>query len=117
MKKIVILISGRGSNMQAIVNAKMPHNICCVLSNNPDAEGLNFARDKGIDTCVVNHRDYPDRDSFDQALGDVIDMYKPDLIVLAGFMRILTSNLVERFAERIIIHDNVVKFYVESNTS
>ena len=117
MKKIVILISGRGSNMQAIVNAKMPHNICCVLSNNPDAEGLNFARDKGIDTCVVNHRDYPDRDSFDQALGDVIDIYKPDLIVLAGFMRILTSNLVERFAERIInIHPSLLPAFRGLNT-
>ncbi len=117
MKKIVILISGRGSNMQAIVNANMPHKICCVLSNNPDAEGLDFARNKGIDTCVVNHRDYPDRDSFDQALGDRMDKYQPDLIVLAGFMRVLTSNIVERFAERIInIHPSLLPAFKGLNT-
>ena len=117
MKKIVILISGRGSNMQAIVNAELPYNICCVLSNNPDAKGLDFAKTKGIDTSVVNHRDYPDRESFDQALGDAIDKYEPDLIVLAGFMRILNPNLVARFSERIInIHPSLLPAFTGLNT-
>lgn len=117
MKKIVILISGRGSNMKAIVNAELPYNICCVLSNNPDAKGLDFAKIKGINTSVVNHRDYPDRESFDQALGDAIDKYEPDLIVLAGFMRILNPNLVARFSERIInIHPSLLPAFTGLNT-
>ena len=117
MKKIVILISGRGSNMQAIVNAQMPHKICCVISNNPDAKGLDFAKNEGIDTSVVNHRDYPDRESFDQALGDVIDRYEPDLIVLAGFMRILNPNIIARFSERIInIHPSLLPAFAGLDT-
>lgn len=103
--------------MQAIVNAELPYNICCVLSNNPDAKGLDFAKTKGIDTSVVNHRDYPDRESFDQALGDAIDKYEPDLIVLAGFMRILNPNLVARFSERIInIHPSLLPAFTGLNT-
>ncbi len=103
--------------MQAIVNAQMPHKICCVISNNPDAKGLDFAKNKGIDTSVINHRDYPDRESFDQALGDVIDKYEPDLIVLAGFMRILNPNIIARFSERIInIHPSLLPAFAGLDT-
>ena len=103
--------------MQAIVNAQMPHKICCVISNNPDAKGLDFAKNEGIDTSVVNHRDYPDRESFDQALGDVIDRYEPDLIVLAGFMRILNPNIIARFSERIInIHPSLLPAFAGLDT-
>ncbi|MDC1311955.1 phosphoribosylglycinamide formyltransferase [Burkholderiales bacterium] len=117
MKKIVILISGRGSNMQAIINAQMPYNICCVISNNPNAQGLDFAKKNGIDTCVVNHLDYPDRKSFDQALGNVVEKYEPDLIVLAGFMRILNSDTIARFSEKIInIHPSLLPAFTGLDT-
>jgi len=94
MKRIVILISGRGSNMQAVLEAKLDAAIAAVISNNPTAKGLQIAHDAGVDTKVVNHRDYPDRTSFDRALADTIAAYRPDLIVLAGFMRILTAEFI-----------------------
>ncbi|HEY5929391.1 MAG TPA: phosphoribosylglycinamide formyltransferase [Burkholderiales bacterium] len=97
MKRIVILISGRGSNMQAVLDAGLDATIAAVISNNPTASGLELARSRGVQTAVVNHREYPDRASFDQVLGDTIASFKPDLIVLAGFMRILTQAFIERF--------------------
>ena len=109
MKRIVILISGRGSNMQALLEAKLDAGIQAVVSNNPDAAGLEVARRRGIETAVVNHRTFPDRAAFDQALGDRIAAFKPDLIVLAGFMRILTRAFIERFAGRIMnIHPSLL---------
>jgi phosphoribosylglycinamide formyltransferase-1 len=109
MKRIVILISGRGSNMKAVLDAKLDATVAAVISNNPAAGGLEFARRKGIDAAIVNHRDYPDRTSFDQALGDRIASYRPDLIVLAGFMRILTPAFIERFKDRIMnIHPSLL---------
>ena len=109
MKKIAILISGRGTNMQAIVDARLPHEICGVISNNPNAAGLHFAKSRNINTCVVNHRDYPDRESFDEALGNAIAALQPDLVVLAGFMRILTVGLTTRFAGKMInIHPSLL---------
>jgi len=97
MKRIVILISGRGSNMQAVLDAGLDATMAAVISNNPTAGGLELARSRGVQTAVVNHREYPDRASFDQVLGDTIASFKPDLIVLAGFMRILTQAFIERF--------------------
>ena len=109
MKRIVILISGRGSNMQALLEAKLDAQIAAVISNNPSAGGLQFARSAGVETKLVNHRDYADRASFDKALGDVIAAYRPDLIVLAGFMRILTEQFIERFNGRILnIHPSLL---------
>ena len=109
MKRIVILISGRGSNMQALLEAKLDAQIAAVISNNPSARGLQFARSAGVETKLVNHRDYADRASFDKALGDVIAAYHPDLIVLAGFMRILTEQFIERFSGRILnIHPSLL---------
>lgn len=109
MKRIVILISGRGSNMQAVLDAKLDATVAAVISNNPAAGGLELARSGGVETVVVNHREYPDRASFDQALGDRIASYQPDLIVLAGFMRILTQAFIERFNDRIMnIHPSLL---------
>ena len=109
MNRIVILISGRGSNMRAILEAKLNAAIVAVISSNPSAAGLQIARDASVDAQVVNHRDYPDRTSFDRALADTIGPYRPDLIVLAGFMRILTKEFIERFGGRIMnIHPSLL---------
>jgi len=113
MKNIVILISGRGSNMEAIVRAcaaeGWPARVAAVLSNRPDAAGLSFAAEHGIATAVVDHRQYPDRATFDAAMAEAIDSYAPDLVVLAGFMRILTTNFVERYAGRMFnIHPSLL---------
>lgn len=109
MKRIVILISGRGSNMRAIVESKLAATVAAVISNNPEAEGLGFAREHGIETAVVNHRTFPDRGAFDAALAAKTASYRPDLVVLAGFMRILTETFIERFNGRIMnIHPSLL---------
>jgi len=102
MKKIVILISGRGSNMQAVVDVakeqEWPARIVAVISNRPDAPGLEFAKARGIATAVVESKQFATREAFDRALQEEIDCYRPDLVVLAGFMRILTPGFVAHFA-------------------
>src|SRR4051812_12810772 len=98
MKRIVILISGRGSNMAALLTAKLPATIVGVISNVPDARGLDIARAHGITTTVVDHRTFADRAAFDDALSTAIEAHRPDLVVLAGFMRVLTDGFVERYA-------------------
>lgn len=110
MKSIVILVSGRGSNMQAIVDAAIPGGrIAAVISNRPDASGLAFAAEHGIETAVVDHKAYADRAAFDQALAECIDGYRPDLVVLAGFMRVLTDDFVRRYDGRLInIHPSLL---------
>ncbi|WP_019140353.1 phosphoribosylglycinamide formyltransferase [Noviherbaspirillum massiliense] len=113
MKNIVILISGRGSNMEAIVHAaqseQWPAKIAAVISNRADAPGLRFAAKQGIPTNVVTHQDYPTRDTFDAALQATIDQYQPDLVALAGFMRILTSAFVEHYSGRMLnIHPSLL---------
>ena len=113
MKNIVILISGRGSNMQAIVEAaraeKWPVKIAAVISNRADAAGLEYAAEAGIPTAVVVSKNYPDRAEFDAALQDQIDRFAPDLVVLAGFMRILTAPFVEHYAGRMMnIHPSLL---------
>jgi phosphoribosylglycinamide formyltransferase-1 len=112
MKNIVILISGRGSNMQAIVEANLPCRISAIISNKADAAGLDYARARGIATAVVSHREHPNREAFDAALAEVIDGYAPDLVVLAGFMRILTPGFVAHYAGRLInIHPSLLPAY------
>jgi len=112
MKSIVILISGRGSNMQALLEANLPCRVAAVISNRADALGLAIAKQHGVPTQVVSHRDYPDRESFDTALAAAIDRYQPDLVVLAGFMRILTSKFVARYQGRLInIHPSLLPAY------
>ncbi|WP_395826407.1 phosphoribosylglycinamide formyltransferase [Collimonas sp.] len=113
MRSIVILISGRGSNMEAILRAaqaeQWPARIAAVISNRADAEGLKFAASEGIATAVVANKDYPDREQFDAALRVVIDAFTPDLVVLAGFMRILTTSFVQHYAGRMLnIHPSLL---------
>ena len=109
MKKIVILISGRGSNMQAILAARLPVTVAAVISNEPDAAGLAFARGHGVATRVVEHRAYPERAVFDAALVREIDACAPDLVVLAGFMRILGNDFVAHYAGRLLnIHPSLL---------
>jgi phosphoribosylglycinamide formyltransferase 1 len=112
MKKIVILISGRGSNMQALLETKLPCRIAAVISNRADAEGLGIAKTHGIPTAVVAHRDYANRDSFDTALAQSIDAFNPDFVALAGFMRILSAGFVARYHGRLInIHPSLLPAY------
>ncbi len=103
---IVVLISGRGSNLRSIIRAiddnSIPAKILAVISNRQDAGGLQFARDAGITTEVVNDRDCPSRAEFDQQLSDIIDKYTPGLVVLAGFMRILGDPFVRHYSGRLI---------------
>ena len=113
MKRIVILISGRGSNMQAMLKVaaaeRWPAQIAAVITNQPNAAGLDVARAAGIATSAINHRDYPDRELFDAALAELIDQHSPDLIVLAGFMRILTPGFVKKYFGRLInIHPSLL---------
>ncbi|PWB57781.1 MAG: phosphoribosylglycinamide formyltransferase [Nitrosomonadales bacterium] len=102
MKRIVILISGRGSNMQAILEAGLPVEIAAVISNKPEAKGLEIAARHGVATAVVDHRQHASRSQFDTALAEEIDRFRPDLVVLAGFMRILTADFVNRYLGRLI---------------
>ncbi|MCP3713979.1 MULTISPECIES: phosphoribosylglycinamide formyltransferase [Paraburkholderia] len=116
MKNLVILISGRGSNMEAIVRACAQEawgaRIAAVIANRPDAAGLAFAASNGIATAVVDHRQFPDRASFDAALAQVIDGYAPDLVVLAGFMRVLTESFVGHYAGRMLnIHPSLLPMF------
>ena len=116
-KNIVILISGGGSNMAAIVRAaqreqwlrRFGGRIAAVISNKADAGGLKFAKEQGIATEVLDHKAFPDRASFDTALAELIDRYEPALVVLAGFMRILTPEFVARYAGRMLnIHPSLL---------
>ncbi|MFK4446770.1 phosphoribosylglycinamide formyltransferase-1 [Caballeronia udeis] len=113
MKKIVILISGRGTNMEAVVRACAREGwqaaVAAVISNRPDAAGLAFAAANGIPAAVIDHRDFTTREAFDQALAGIIDGFEPDLVMLAGFMRVLTDAFVEHYAGRMInIHPSLL---------
>lgn len=118
MKNIVILISGRGSNMQAIVEANIPNaHIAAVLSNNPNATGLTWAAERGITTTALNHKDFATRLDFDLAMMQQIDQYQPDLVVLAGFMRILTPEFCAHYANRCInIHPSLLPAFTGLHT-
>ena len=112
-KRIVILISGRGSNMEAIVQRcaeqGWPAQVVAVVSNRPAAAGLQFAQAHGIDTAVVDHKSFAQREDFDTELARVIDGFSPDLVVLAGFMRILGAAFVQRYAGRFLnIHPSLL---------
>lgn len=110
MRNVVILISGRGSNMEAIVRAAIPGaRIAAVISNRPEAAGLEFARRHGIATSVVDHKAHPSREAFDTALAQAIDAFAPDLVVLAGFMRVLGEAFVRRYEGRMLnIHPSLL---------
>ena len=119
--RCVVLISGRGSNLSAILQAAQapdyPAMIAGVVSNKADAPGLQLARDAGIPVAVVPNADYPDRASYDQALQAAVDAYAPDLVVLAGFMRILTPEFVAHYAGRMInIHPSLLPSFTGLHT-
>jgi phosphoribosylglycinamide formyltransferase-1 len=112
-KRIVILISGRGSNMRSIVQAcaaeRWPAKVVAVLANRPQAAGLAFAAEHGIVTAVVDHKDFATRDDFDAALSRAVEAHAPDLVVLAGFMRILGDRFVRLYEGRLLnIHPSLL---------
>jgi phosphoribosylglycinamide formyltransferase-1 len=108
-KSIVILISGRGSNMEGLLEARLPARIAAVISNDPGARGLTTAKSRGVATAVVDHRSFADRGAFDSALAAEIDRHQPELVVLAGFMRILTEPFIERYRGRMVnIHPSLL---------
>jgi phosphoribosylglycinamide formyltransferase-1 len=109
MKRYVILISGRGSNMQALIDARLPGACTAVISNRPAAAGLAWAAERGLPTAVVDHRQFAAREAFDAALADAIESHGADVVFLAGFMRILTADFVARFTGRLVnIHPSLL---------
>lgn len=109
MKRYVILISGRGSNMEALIDARLPGVCSAVISNRPAAAGLAWAAARGVPTCVVDHQAFASRDDFDAALAAEIERRGADLVLLAGFMRVLTEAFVQRFEGRLVnIHPSLL---------
>lgn len=118
---VVVLISGNGSNLQAIIDAKnsgyLPIDIRLVISNNPDVQGIKRAEKAGIATTVINHREFASRDEFDCQLQNHIDQHQPKLVILAGFMRIFTTAFTEHYQGRMInIHPSLLPKYTGLNT-
>ena len=112
---VVILISGRGSNMQALLETGLP--VSAVISNRADAQGLQTAAARGIPTRVVEHRAFGSREAFDAALAAEIDRFRPRLVALAGFMRVLTPGFVARYRERLLnIHPSLLPAFPGLNT-
>lgn len=119
--RLVVLISGSGSNLQAIIDAcaagNIPAEVCAVISNKADAYGLERARNSGIRAEVLDHKAFASRDEYDVALGELIDSFSPDCVVLAGFMRILTPSLVQKFKGKMLnIHPSLLPKYQGLNT-
>jgi phosphoribosylglycinamide formyltransferase-1 len=114
--RLAILISGRGSNLQAFIEAcaggELNADICVVISNNPDAAGLERAAAAGISTCCIDHRNFPSRDAFDSALAAAVSRQQADLVILAGFMRILTPAFIKPFSGRLLnVHPSLLPRY------
>ena len=119
--RLVVLISGNGSNLQAIIdeiaNNSLPARIVAVISNNADAYGLERAKKAGITRRVLSHTGFSDRKQYDQALQELIDEYQPDLVILAGFMRILSDNFVKHYVKKMMnIHPSLLPKYKGLNT-
>ena len=115
-KRVAVLLSGRGSNFQSLLNASLEGSlggeISLVISNRPGAGGLGIAQNAGIETALIDHQRYPSREAFDQDLAGAIDSAQPDVVVLAGFMRILTPAFVARFSGRLMnIHPSLLPLY------
>jgi phosphoribosylglycinamide formyltransferase-1 len=115
--RAVVLLSGRGSNLKALLDTDLPVNFTAVISNRPDAPGLDFARQHGIHSIALDHRAYPSREEFDQVLAAKIDQAGADLVILAGYMRILTKAFVERYQGRLLnIHPSLLPAFPGLNT-
>lgn len=119
--RVVVLISGSGSNLQALIDASAaedyPAQVVAVVSNRPDVKGLERARQAGIPAHVLDHKEFADRESFDAALRERIDDFNPDLVVLAGFMRILTPSFVQHYLGKMVnIHPSLLPKYPGLNT-
>ena len=115
--RVVILLSGRGSNFQAIVEAALPIEIVAVISNRPQAAGLDYARARGLAAIALDHTAHPDREAFDALLADEIERHRPDLVVLAGYMRILSADFIARFEGRLLnIHPSLLPMFPGLNT-
>ena len=119
--RLVVLISGNGSNLQAIIdeiaNNNLPAQIVAVISNKADAYGLERAKKAGIEQHVLSHQNYDSREQYDIALKDLIDSFQPDLIILAGFMRILSNEFVNHYSQRMMnIHPSLLPKYKGLNT-
>lgn len=119
--RLVVLISGNGSNLQAIIddiaNNNLPAQVVAVISNKADAYGLERAKKAGIDQRIISHKDFSNREQYDLALKELIDSYHPDLIILAGFMRILSNEFVEHFLNKMMnIHPSLLPKYKGLNT-
>ncbi|MEY3219790.1 MAG: hypothetical protein RIT27_1147 [Pseudomonadota bacterium] len=120
-KRVVVLISGRGSNLQAIIkdtrNEDCPYQVVAVISNNPLAEGLELAKNNHLTTAILDHKAFESRESFDLALMKLIDQFQPDFVALAGFMRILTNDFVEYFQGRLVnIHPSLLPNFTGLHT-
>jgi phosphoribosylglycinamide formyltransferase-1 len=110
--RVVVLLSGRGSNFQAIVDAQLPIDIVAVISNRPQAAGLAFARERGLTAVALDHTVLPDRATFDAVLAGEIERHQPDLVVLAGYMRILSPAFIARFEGRLLnIHPSLLPMF------
>lgn len=119
--RLVILVSGRGSNMQSIVetikNKQLNAEVVAVIANKADAKGIQWARENQIQTAVVEHKQFADRQQFDAKLAEVVQQYAPDFVLLAGFMRILTPEFVSQFMGKLInIHPSLLPLFPGLNT-
>jgi len=112
MKNLVILISGRGSNLRALLEAGLPARVAAVISDRPDAAGLEIARAHGVPAGVVDRSGYPSREAFDAALRAEVDRHAPDLVLLAGFMRVLGDEIVRHYERRMLnIHPSLLPVF------
>lgn len=110
--RVVVLLSGRGSNFQAIAEAQLPIEIAAVISNRPQAAGLEYARSRGIPAVALDHTEHADREAFDVLLAEEIERHRPDLVVLAGYMRILSAAFIARFEGRLLnIHPSLLPMF------
>ena len=115
--RIAVLVSGNGSNLQALIDANLSGQIIGVLSNKADAYALQRAEKANIATAVISHKDYPNRESFDDAMHQQLLAWEIDLVILAGFMRILTPNFVNQWQGKMLnIHPSLLPFYKGINT-
>jgi phosphoribosylglycinamide formyltransferase-1 len=109
MKTVAVLVSGRGSNLQAILDARLPLRVAAVLSNDPQAAALPRAQAAGVPIVAIDHRQFGERAAFDRRLAEAIDAFSPDFIALAGFMRVLGDDFVQRYAGRMVnIHPSLL---------